>query len=122
MALRTADEAARYDFLRDLVCAVTGMESPLEAAHLRGADALFNKTESGMARKPPYIWTMPLLVEKHRLQHTMSEERFWTSHGYQFRDISRGPFAAALVLEGFRQLEDVEGARKWLRARSRGGL
>ena len=112
------DEKARYEFLHAIgFCAVTGKSGDIHAAHIRGADSLFGKTESGMARKPHYVWTLPLLSTEHAAQHRMGESSYWNSSGYPWRDITRGPMAAALMLEGYRTMDDVAGARAWLRAR-----
>ena len=121
LIMTRTSEKARYAFLHEIgICAVTGREGDIHAAHIRGPDSLFGKTESGMGRKPHWVWTIPLSPAMHTLQHTMSEKQFWDSHGYPFRDIAKGPLAAALVLEGFRQLGDVDGARTWLRERASG--
>ncbi len=109
-------EKARYAFLHELPCAVTGREG-IEVAHIRGADALFGKPLTGMAIKPHWVWTLPLSPEAHKLQHAWGEPMFWEKCGYPWRDLTRGPMAAALVLEGFRSMGDVDGARAWLRAR-----
>ena len=118
----TTAEKARYDFLHEVgICAVTGIRGDIQVAHIRGPDALFGKTESGMARKPHWGWTMPLLRDEHERQHRWGENEYWDWAGYPWRDITRGPMAAALVLEGFRSMDDAEGARIWLRERAQGG-
>ena len=111
-------EKARSAFLHEIgICAVTGREGEIHAAHIRGPDAMFGKTESGMARKPHWTWTLPLSPEKHAEQHRTSERQFWEMNGYPWRSLTKGPMAAALVLEGFRSMDDADGARVWLRAR-----
>ena len=115
----TAAEKARGAFLREVgICAVTGIEGDIQVAHIRGADALFCKPLTGMAIKPHWVWTLPLSAEAHREQHEIGEGMFWNTRGYPWRDITRGPMAAALVLEGFRAMDDAEGARTWLRERA----
>ena len=114
----TTDERARYAFLHEIgICAVTGREGYIHAAHIRGADALFGKPLTGMGIKPHWVWTMPLSSSQHIIQHEVSEELFWDNRAYPWRDLTRGPMAAALILEGFRSMNDVDGARTWLRAR-----
>ncbi len=112
------DEKSRYNFLHEIgICAVTGREGDIQVAHIRGADALFGKPLTGMAIKPHYVWTMPLCPDSHQEQHDVSEETFWHYHGYPWHDLTRGPMAAALILEGFRAMHDADAARTWLRAR-----
>ena len=111
-----AAERARYTFLHELPCAVTGRDG-IEVAHIRGADALFGKPLTGMGIKPHWVWTLPLSPDAHATQHREGELIWWRMHGYPWRDLTRGPMAAALILEGFRSMNDVDGARAWLRAR-----
>lgn len=111
-------EKGRYAFLHEIgICAVTGREGDIHAAHIRGADALFRKPLTGMGIKPHWVWTMPLSPKQHVIQHANGENRYWTTMGYPWRSITEGPMAAALILEGFRSMDDVDGARAWLRAR-----
>ena len=117
--MKPADERARYAFMHEIgFSAATGREGDLDAAHIRGADSLFNKPLAGMALKPHYVWTVPLLVEEHRSQHRQNEKTWWKSRGFGWMDILTSPLTVALVLEGFRSMEDVEGARMWLRERA----
>ena len=111
------DEKARYAFLHELPCVATGIFGDIQVAHIRGPDALFGKTESGMARKPHWVWTLPLRRDEHERQHQCGEAKYWKWPRYPWRDITRGPMAAALVLEGFRAMDDVEGARASILAR-----
>ena len=111
------DEKARYAFLHELPCVATGILGDIQVAHIRGPDALFGKTESGMARKPHWVWTLPLRRDEHERQHRCGEAKYWKRPRYPWRDITRGPMSAALVLEGFRAMNDVEGARAWILAR-----
>ena len=114
----SAKEKARYTFLHELrICAVTGLEGDIQVAHIRGADSLFGKPLTGMSIKPHWVWTLPLSPEMHDQQHRMGEPKFWNSYQYPWRDITRGPMAAALILEGFRVMDEVEGARAWIHTR-----
>ena len=116
---RSPDERRRYAFLHDIgVCAATGVEGDVHAAHIRGADFYFNKPLAGMAIKPHWIWTLPLSPEAHREQHAGNEKTFWEAHGFGWTDILTSPLVVALALEGYRSMNDVDGARRWLMRRS----
>lgn len=65
-------------WLRSLPCAVTG-KRPVEAAHIRFADAASGKREAGTSAKPDDKWAVPLHPEKHRDQHQTGDERLWWS-------------------------------------------
>jgi len=67
-------------FIRTLPCTLTG-KRPVEAAHIRFAEAAYGKFETGKSEKPHDKWTVPLSPEKHREQHSMSEREFWARHG-----------------------------------------
>ena len=71
------------DLIRQLPCLLSGR--PAEAAHVRYADAKYNKTESGVARKPDDKWCVPLCPELHRLnkgcQHDSDERAWWKQFG-----------------------------------------
>jgi len=67
-------------WIRTLPCLITGTQ-PVEAAHIRFADAQYGKRETGMGEKPDDCWTVPLCPEKHREQHSMNEREFWDKHG-----------------------------------------
>ncbi len=112
------DERARYSFLHEIgLCCVSGLMSEIQVAHIRGPDAQFSKPLTGMAEKPHWVWTLPLCRERHELQHKIGEPEFWSRHGYPWQDAHRSPCHAALILEGFRTLNDVDGARAWLSGR-----
>lgn len=112
----TTAERARYDFLHRIgICAATGKEGDIQVAHIRYSDAFFGKVNPGMARKPHWVWTLPLSAEAHRTQHDEGEHIFWTTRYHTPSDALRSPLTAALVLEGFRALDDADAAREWLR-------
>ena len=116
-------ERDRYAFLHEIgICAVTGREGDIHAAHIRGADALFSKPLTGMGIKPHWVWTLPLSPKEHRAQHKFAEHFYWDGSGYPWRSLTEGPMAAALILEGFRAMNDADGARTWLRARLDGAM
>ncbi len=117
----TTAERARYAFMHEVgICAVTGREGDIHAAHLRGADALFGKPLAGMANKPHWVWTVPLLVEEHLSQHRQNEKTWWAARGFGWMNILTSPLVVALALEGFRSMDDADGARTWLRERANG--
>ena len=53
---------------------------PVEAAHVRYADARYAKPLTGMQRKPDDIWVVPLAGDQHRAQHSIGERHFWHDH------------------------------------------
>jgi hypothetical protein len=69
--------------VRQLPCLKCGME-PSEAAHVRFASAAFGKA-SGLGKKPPENFTVPLCAGCHRLdrdaQHNRGEREFWDAIG-----------------------------------------
>lgn len=68
------------EWLRTLPCVITG-ERPVDAAHIRFADPIYGKRETGKAEKPDDRWTVPLCRRKHDEQHSMAERIFWARHG-----------------------------------------
>ena len=115
-----AAERARYAFIHDIgVCAATGRDGDIHAAHLRGPAAVFGKPITGMSIKPHYVWTLPLSPEMHAYQHEIGEKAFWLQHSHPWHSRTRSPLAAALILEGFHALGDVDAARAWLQAWAR---
>jgi hypothetical protein len=71
------------DLVRQLPCLLSGR--PAEAAHIRFADAKYDKTETGAGRKPDDKWVLPLCPELHRLvkgcQHDSDERAWWLQFG-----------------------------------------
>lgn len=67
-------------WLRTLPCVITG-ERPVDAAHVRYADPIYGKPETGKGERPSDKWTVPLSAEKHREQHSGNEREFWARHG-----------------------------------------
>jgi hypothetical protein len=84
---RKADSERDPDYLalvRQCPCLHCGMEPAYEAAHVRMASAAFGKA-SGMGKKPPDRWALPLCPDHHRLlttsQHHQGEVLFWDALG-----------------------------------------
>lgn len=72
--------SAHLAFIRDLPCLVTGAR-PVEAAHIRFADARYFKRGVGGAEKPDDKWCVPLSPAEHRRQHDMNEQEYWAATG-----------------------------------------
>jgi hypothetical protein len=70
------ERASHLAFIRDLPSLVPG-HGPVEAAHIRYADALFAKPIAGMQQKPSDCWTVPLAHAVHMSQHAAGNERQW---------------------------------------------
>lgn len=73
-------DKGHLEWLRTLPCVITG-ERPVDAAHIRFADPVYGKRETGKAEKPDDRWALPLCRRKHDEQHSMSERIFWARHG-----------------------------------------
>ena len=73
-------DKAHLDFIRGLPCLITG-KRPVEAAHIRYADARYGKLEVGGAEKPHDKYAVPLSPEKHAEQHQGNEKEFWAKAG-----------------------------------------
>lgn len=73
-------DAKHLDWIRTLPCVITGA-FPVEAAHVRYADPVYGKRETGKGEKPDDKWTVPLTSAKHREQHSGNEKLFWLRHG-----------------------------------------
>lgn len=67
-------------WLRTLPCTLTGRR-PVEAAHIRLANPIYGKRETGKSEKPSDRWALPLCADKHREQHGENERLFWLRHG-----------------------------------------
>lgn len=71
------------DQIRRLPCLLSG--GPAEAAHIRFADAAYDKPETGAGRKPDDRWCVPLSPLLHRLnkgcQHDSNEREWWAQFG-----------------------------------------
>jgi hypothetical protein len=67
-------------WIRTLPCCITG-RLPVDPAHIRYADPVYGKRETGKGEKPDDKWTVPLVRAKHDEQHSMDERIFWARHG-----------------------------------------
>jgi hypothetical protein len=77
-------------FIRKLPCVICGVFG-CDPAHIRSANALFGKRETGGAEKPADKWTLPLCRTHHDEQHAGEELKFWAKHRLD-------PFGLALAL------------------------
>lgn len=66
--------------IRKLPCLICA-QLPVDAAHIRFADASWGKRETGKAEKPDDKWTLPLSPHWHTrgplAQHRFGDERAW---------------------------------------------
>ena len=92
------------EWLHELPCVITG-RSPVEACHVRFGDLHYGKPHSGAAEKPDDIWCLPMCPELHRIQHSMSEKRFWS-------DEAIDPLAVCALLFVHYSRNDIEAARQ----------
>jgi hypothetical protein len=77
-------------FIRRLPCCICGVYG-CDPAHIRSANALFGKRETGGAEKAADKWTVPLCRIHHDEQHATNELTWWASK-------SLDPFGLALAL------------------------
>lgn len=89
-ATKRVEDHAHLAFVRKLPSAISGL-SPCEACHIRTGSAIHKKTHTGMQAKPDDAWTLPLLPDEHKAQHSGNELEFWRSHGID-------PFELAIKL------------------------
>lgn len=80
--------ARHLAWIRRLPCLVCGATHSTEAAHVRYADASWNKRSSGISEKPDDRWTVPLCTDHHREQHAGNERTFWLSHRIDPLDVA----------------------------------
>jgi hypothetical protein len=85
------EDAAHLKFIRTLRCCICGKPDP-DPAHIRSANAVYGKRETGGAEKASDKWTVPLCREHHDEQHDAGNELiWWASKGVD-------PFGLALAL------------------------
>jgi hypothetical protein len=74
------EDGTHLKWLRTLPCVISG-ERPVDAAHIRYADPIYGKRETGKGEKPSDKWTVPLARRFHDAQHGQAEREFWARHG-----------------------------------------
>jgi len=68
-------------FISGLPCLICGINTGVDAAHIRFSDRRVDKRQVGIGEKPDDIWTVPLCRACHTRQHEMNERQFWRDHG-----------------------------------------
>lgn len=86
-------------WLRRLPCiaglVASGCDGPVEAAHLRYADAQRGRPNPGLSTKPSDRFATPLCAHHHRGdQHTRSERAFWADLHIEPGDLTAELYAA----------------------------
>jgi hypothetical protein len=66
------------DFIRKLPC-LAGGKGPVEAAHIRMADAKRGKPLTGIGVRPDDRYAVPLSKAAHDRQHRLGEIAFWSA-------------------------------------------
>lgn len=91
------------DFIRALPCVISLRTRGVEAAHVRLADARFDKLQTGMQSKPDDKWSMPLCPYWHRTgsesQHAGSERQFWRDHNINVLQVCKDLYTVSGDLE-----------------------
>ena len=89
-------------FLRRQPCAVgpVGCDGPVEAAHIRFADARRGKPLTGLQTKPDDRWCVNLCAAHHRTgpnaQHGANERAWWEARGIDPLSLAERQYAAYL--------------------------
>jgi hypothetical protein len=94
-------------FIRTLCCCICGDNTSTEAAHIRMADPRIAKPITGNSNKPDDRFVLPQCGAHHRMQHSMSERRFWEQQGLD---------AVLLALAIYSVSGDAEEAERIMRA------
>lgn len=68
-------------FIRSLPCVVCGSRKNVQAAHIRMANRVYGKRETGMSEKSSDKFCTSLCAEHHAEQHTGNEAEFWKRYG-----------------------------------------
>lgn len=74
------ESRVHLEWIRTLPCCITG-DRPVDAAHVRYADPVYGKRETGKGEKPDDKWAVPLLRSLHDEQHSGNEKLFWIRRG-----------------------------------------
>ena len=72
---------AHCNFIRQLPCLCCGNNIQTEAAHVRFAERLVCKRQTGMQERPDDAFVVPLCGRCHQEQHKMNEREFWKRKG-----------------------------------------
>lgn len=93
-------------FIHRLPCVLTGSQMPVEAIHLRSSCLPLGKRHTGGQEKPSDKYTLPMLPELHRVQHSMNEVKFWEAYGWKW------PRVVQLALDLHEHSGDEETCKK----------
>lgn len=85
------EDVQHLKFIRTLHCCICGKPDP-DPAHIRSANQIYGKRETGGAEKASDKWTVPLCREHHDEQHAAGNELVW----WASKQID--PFGLALAL------------------------
>lgn len=111
---KTAAEKRGFQFLHRLPCVISGKTHPIQAAHISYADSMFNKPIKGHNLKADFVYVVPMTQPLHREQERLGEKPFWIKYGFDPDDVLLSPLTFALSLSGFTQIEDEEGAIRFI--------
>lgn len=85
------EDAEHLKWIRTLKCCICGAPNP-DPAHIRSANGIYGKPETGGQQKPADKWVTPLCRAHHDEQHAAGNELlWWASKGVD-------PFGLALAL------------------------
>ena len=84
---RRIEDPAHLAFIRKLPSVVSGAYG-CEACHIRSGSALHRKKHTGGQQKPDDCWTLPLLPDEHKSQHSENELGWWRKHGIDPFDLA----------------------------------
>lgn len=85
------EDAEHLKWIRTLRCCLCGAPGP-DPAHIRSANAIYGKPETGGQQKASDKWTVPLCRREHDEQHAAGNELlWWASKGVD-------PFGLAMAL------------------------
>jgi hypothetical protein len=94
------EDKAHLAFIRSLKCCICGKPNP-DPAHIRSANAIYGKRETGGQEKASDKWTVPLCRVHHDEQHDAGNELlWWASTGID-------PFGLALALHSASGDDDI---------------
>lgn len=77
---RRIEDRQHLAFIRTLPSIISGGYG-CEACHIRFGDPRYRKAKTPMGRKPDDAYTLPMLPEEHREQHSGNERAFYARYG-----------------------------------------
>ncbi len=85
------EDAEHLKWIRTLRCCICGAHNP-DPAHIRSANGVYGKPETGGQQKPADKWVTPLCRTHHDEQHKAGNELLW----WASKNVD--PFGLALAL------------------------